>query len=46
MLACYLGVGGCPEEKCVNLLPTCAWVSGGYAGDRKSRLKIHLENNA
>ena len=29
MLASYLGVGGCREEKCVNLVPTCRWVSGG-----------------
>ena len=29
MLASYLGVGGCREEKCVSLLPRCGWVSGG-----------------
>ena len=29
MLASYLGVGGCRDEKCVNLLPGCGWVSGG-----------------
>ena len=29
MLASYLGVGGCREEKCVSLVPTCGWVSGG-----------------
>ena len=28
MLAFYLGVGGCREEKCVSLLPRCGWVSG------------------
>ena len=28
MLASYLGVGGCREEKCVNLVPRCGWVSG------------------
>ena len=28
VLASYLGVGGCREE-CVNLVPTCGWVSGG-----------------
>ena len=28
MLASYLGVGGCWEEKCVSLLPRCGWVSG------------------
>ena len=29
MLASYLGVGGCREEKCVSLLLKCGWVSGG-----------------
>ena len=29
MLASYLGVGECREEKFVSLLPTCRWVSGG-----------------
>ena len=29
VLASYLGVGGCREEKCVSLIPTCRWVSGG-----------------
>ena len=29
VLASYLGVGGCREEKCVSLLPMCRWVSGG-----------------
>ena len=29
MLASYLGVGGCREEKCVSLLPRCGLVSGG-----------------
>ena len=29
MLAYYLGVGGCWEEKCVSLLARCEWVSGG-----------------
>ena len=29
MLASYLGVGGYQEEKCVSLVPTCRWVSGG-----------------
>ena len=29
MLASYLCVGGCREEKCVSLLPRCGWVSGG-----------------
>ena len=29
MLASYLGVGGCREEKCVSLVPRCGWVSGG-----------------
>ena len=29
MLASYLGVGWCREEKCVSLLPTCGCVSGG-----------------
>ena len=28
MLTSYLGVGGCREEKCVSLVPTCRWVSG------------------
>ena len=28
MLASYLGVGGCQEEKCVSLLARCGWVSG------------------
>ena len=26
VLASYLGVGGCREEKCVSLLPRCGWV--------------------
>ena len=29
MLASYIGVGGCREEKSVSLLPKCGWVSGG-----------------
>ena len=29
VLASYLGVGGCREEKCINFLPRCGWVSGG-----------------
>ena len=29
MLASYLRVGGCREEKCDSLLPRCGWVSGG-----------------
>ena len=29
MLASYLGVGGCREEKCISLLPMCGLVSGG-----------------
>ena len=29
MLASYLCVGGLREEKCVNLLPRCGWVSEG-----------------
>ena len=29
MLASYLRVGGCREEKCVSLLPRLWWVSGG-----------------
>ena len=29
MLISYLGVGGCREEKCVNLVATCGWVSVG-----------------
>ena len=28
-LASYLRVGGCREEKCVSLVPSCEWVSGG-----------------
>ena len=28
MLASYLGVGWCREEKCVSLLPRCGWVCG------------------
>ena len=28
VLAFYLGVGGCREEKCVSLLPRCGLVSG------------------
>ena len=28
-LASYLGVDGCRQEKCVSLVPTCGWVSGG-----------------
>ena len=27
MLASYLGVGGCNEEKCVSLVPRCGFVS-------------------
>ena len=29
VLASYLGVGVCREEKCVSLLPRCGLVSGG-----------------
>ena len=29
MLASYLRVGWCREEKSVNLIPVCGWVSGG-----------------
>ena len=29
MLASYLGVCGCREEKCVSLLPMCGLVLGG-----------------
>ena len=29
VLASYLCVGGCWEEKCVRLVPTCGLVSGG-----------------
>ena len=29
MLASYLSVGWCREEKCVSLLARCVWVSGG-----------------
>ena len=29
VLASYLGVGGCREEKCVSLLTRCGLVSGG-----------------
>ena len=29
MLASYLGVGGCREEKCFSLVPRCRSVSGG-----------------
>ena len=29
LLASYLGVGGCREEKCFSLLPRCGLVSGG-----------------
>ena len=29
VLALYLGVGGCREEKCVSLLPRYGWLSGG-----------------
>ena len=29
MLASYLRVGGCREEKCVSLLRRLGWVSGG-----------------
>ena len=29
VLASYLGMGGCREEKCFGLLPRCGWVSGG-----------------
>ena len=29
MLASYLGLGGCREEKCVSLIATCGCVSGG-----------------
>ena len=29
MLASYLGVGVCRDEKCVSLLPRCGWVLGG-----------------
>ena len=29
MLASFLRVGGCLEEKCVSLVPACGWVSGG-----------------
>ena len=29
MLASYLGVGGCREEKCVSFLARCGLVLGG-----------------
>ena len=29
MLASYLRVRGCQEEKCVSLIPSCGWVSEG-----------------
>ena len=29
VLASYLGVGGCQEEKCVSLVSRCVWVFGG-----------------
>ena len=29
VLASYLGVSGCLEEKCVSLVPRCGLVSGG-----------------
>ena len=29
VLASYLGVGGCREDKCVILVPTCGLMSGG-----------------
>ena len=29
VLASYLGVGWCREEKCVSLIATCGCVSGG-----------------
>ena len=29
VLASYLGVVGCREEKCVDLLARCGWISGG-----------------
>ena len=29
VLASYLRVGGCREEKCVSLVPAYGWVSGG-----------------
>ena len=29
MLALYLCMCGCREEKCVSLVPMCGWVSGG-----------------
>ena len=29
VLAYYLGVGGCREEKFVDVLPRCGWLSGG-----------------
>ena len=28
VLASYLRVGRCRDEKCVSLVPTCGWVSG------------------
>ena len=28
VLASFLGVGGCREEKRVSFLPRCGWVSG------------------
>ena len=34
MLASYLGVGGCREEKIVSLIARCAWVLG--VGEEKS----------
>ena len=33
VLASYLGVGWCREEKCVSLLPMCGWLSGGEICD-------------
>ena len=29
MLASYLGVSECREEKCISLVPRFGWVSGG-----------------
>ena len=29
VLVSYLGVGECPEMKCVSLLLMCKWMSGG-----------------
>ena len=34
MLASYLRVGGCREEKCVSPVPRCGWVSEGVCYPR------------